>query len=80
MSISKLLIGNHYSKLDLSEIFDNPNIKLVREGIYNQSDKISFYFVDLEKEGKEDRFHFNDYFEEDYFHFRLHPIQKLWFY
>jgi len=63
--------------LDLSEIFDNPNIKLVREGIYNQSDKISFYFVDLEKEGKEDRFHFNDYFEEDYFHWDSQTTQHL---
>jgi hypothetical protein len=77
MSTGKLLIGNQYSKFDLSEIFDNPNIKLVREGIYNQSDNISFYFVDLEKEGKEDRFHFNDYFEEDYFHWDSQTTQHL---
>ena len=50
-----LVVGNGYSKKDLSEIFDNPNISIVREGIYNVSDSESFFFVDLEKKGKEDR-------------------------
>ena len=57
-----LVVGNGYSKKDLSEIFDNPNISIVREGIYNVSDSESFFFVDLEKKGKEERFHFDDFF------------------
>jgi hypothetical protein len=77
MSLELLKVGNFYSKNDLSEIFENPNIKLVREGVYNQSDNISFYFVDLVKEGKADRFHFNDYFEGDYFHWDSQTTQHI---
>lgn len=57
MSFEKMVIGDLYSKSDLSEIFDNPNIKIIREGIYNLNPNDSFFFVDLEKKGKEDRFH-----------------------
>ena len=67
MSFEKLNIGDKYSKKDLSLIFENPNIKLIREGIYNLSDSESFFFVDLEKKDKEKRFHFDDFFEEDFF-------------
>ena len=57
-----LVVGNGYNKKVLSEIFNNPNISIVREGIYNVSDSESFFFVDLEKKGKEERFHFDDFF------------------
>jgi len=77
MSLEVLKVGNFYSKNDLSEIFQNPNIKLIREGVYNQNDSISFYFVDLVKEGKEDRFHFNDYYEGDYFHWDSQTTQHI---
>ena len=52
MSFNSLVIGNKYSKKDLSEVFDNPNISKIREGIYNVSQSESFFFVDLEKKGK----------------------------
>lgn len=77
MSFSNLIIGNSYSKKDLSIIFDNPNIKVIREGIYNQSEKETFFFVDLEKKGKEDRFHFDDFFEGDYFHWDSQTTQHI---
>ncbi len=77
MSVKDLKIGGFYTKSDLSEIFDNPNIKLVREGIYNQSNDLTFYFVDLVKEGKEERFHFNDFFEEDFFHWDSQTTQHI---
>jgi hypothetical protein len=40
-SFNSLVIGNKYSKKDLSEVFDNPNISIVREGIYNVSNSES---------------------------------------
>ena len=77
MSFSQLAIGSYYTKSDLSVIFDNPNIKIVREGIYNQSLTDSFFFVDLEKKGKEERFHFDDFFEGEYFHWDSQTTQHI---
>ena len=77
MSFDKLTIGGSYSKADLSEIFENPNIKIIREGIYNLNATQSFFFVDLEKRGKEDRFHFDDFYEGDYFHWDSQTTQHL---
>jgi hypothetical protein len=72
-----LVVGNGYSKKDLSEIFNNPNISFVREGICHVSDSESFFFVDLEKEGKEERFHFDNFFEGDYFHWDSQTLQHI---
>jgi hypothetical protein len=77
MKVSNLKIGEKYSKKDLSEILDNPNISIVREGIYNTSESESLFFVDLEKQGKEDRFHFDDYFEGDFFHWDSQTTQHI---
>jgi hypothetical protein len=77
MSFSNLKIGEKYSKTDLSEIFNNPNISIVREGIYNLNESNTFFFVDLEKKGKEDRFHFDDYFEGDFFHWDSQTTQHI---
>ena len=77
MALNNLIIGHKYSKKDLSEILDNENIAKVREGIYNLSITESLFFVDLEKQGKEDRFHFDDYFEGDYFHWDSQTTQHL---
>lgn len=77
MSFNNLVLGNKYSKKDLSEIFKNSNISIVREGIYNVSSSESFFFVDLEKKGKEERFHFDDFFEGDYFHWDSQTTQHI---
>jgi len=77
MALNNLIIGHKYSKKDLSEILDNENISKVREGIYNLSLTESLFFVDLEKQDKEDRFHFDDYFEGDYFHWDSQTTQHL---
>lgn len=77
MSFSSLKIGEKYSKTELSEIFNNPNISIVREGIYNLNESNTFFFVDLEKKGKEDRFHFDDYFEGDFFHWDSQTTQHI---
>ena len=67
MSFNSLILGKKYSKKDLSEIFDNPNISIVREGIYNLTNSESFSLLTLKKKEKK-RFHFDDFFEGDYFH------------
>ena len=77
MSFKKLIVGEYYSKKDLSKIFYNPNIEKIREGIYNQSSTDSFFFVDLEKKGKEERFHFDDFFEGDFFHWDSQTTQHI---
>ncbi len=77
MSFNSLVLGNKYSKKDLSEIFGNPNISIVREGIYNVSNSDSFFFVDLEKKEKEKKFSYSDYFEEDYFHWDSQIVQHI---
>ena len=61
-----LKLGELYTKKELSTILNDPNIEIVREGIYT-SNRLNqmLLFVDLVKKGKEARFHFNDYFEEE---------------
>ena len=73
----KLIIGEKYSKRDLSEFLENENIAKVQEGIYNLNPNESLFFVDLEKKGKEDRFHFEDYFQGDYFHWDSQTTQHI---
>ena len=78
LKMSQLTIGDLYSKRDLADELDEGNLRLVREGIYNfKSESRTFLFVDLEKEGKKDRFHFDDYFEEDWFHWDSQTTQHL---
>ena len=60
-----LKIGEKYSKKELSELLNQETLSLVREGIFNcKNSNSTLFFVDLEKKGKEDRFHFDDFFEE----------------
>jgi hypothetical protein len=74
----KLQIGAKYSKNDLASILGETSLTSVREGVYSCKNYSSYFlFVDLEKEGKETRFHFNDYFEGDYFHWDSQSTQHI---
>ena len=75
---NKLKLGRFYTKITLSEIIDEPNLKSVREGLYycKKSDS-TLFFVDLVKINKPDRFHFNDYFEGEYFHWDSQTTQHI---
>ena len=56
-------LGQKYSKRDLADLLDQPNVSNVREGVYTCTNSSSYLlFVDLEKKGKEERFHFDDFF------------------
>ena len=73
-----LKIGEKYSKKELSELLNQETLSLVREGIFNcKNSNSTLFFVDLEKKGKEDRFHFDDFFEEDYFHWDSQTTQHI---
>ena len=56
-------IGSQYSKNDLAVLLDQPSLMTVCEGVYSCKNSPSYLlFVDLEKVGKETRFHFDDFF------------------
>ena len=74
----KFLLGDAYSKVQLADSLNEPQIKNVREGIYfSTTEKICLLFVDLEKDGKETRFHFNNYFEGDFFHWDTQTTKHI---
>ena len=73
-----LKIGNKYSKKDLSSLLEQRTLSLVREGLYHcKNSDSTLFFVDLEKKGKEDRFHFDDFFEGDFFHWDSQTTQHI---
>ena len=75
----KLLeLGKKYTKKSLSIILSEPNLKTVREGIYHSKNNgYILFFVDLVKIGREERFHFNDYFDDDFFHWDSQTTQHI---
>lgn len=79
IQLSNLLeLGSKYTKQSLSFILSEPNLKTVREGIFHsKKNKYILFFVDLVKTGREERFHFNDYFEDDYFHWDSQTTQHI---
>ena len=73
-----LEIGSKYSQNELSVLLDQPALKYVREGAFACTNSKSYLlFVDLEKTGKETRFHLNDFFEEEYFHWDSQTTQHI---
>jgi hypothetical protein len=79
MEPNKILkVGSKYSKTDLSKLLDQPSLTSVREGVYTCKNSPSYLlFVDLEKAGKETRFHFDDFFEGEYFHWDSQTTQHI---
>ena len=74
----KLKLGQKYTKKGLAELFDENGLLTVREGVFSCKNSDSYFlFVDLEKEGKADRFHFNDFFEGEFFHWDSQTTQHL---
>lgn len=75
---NQLALGDEYSKKDLSVILNEDSLTTVREGVFSCKNTNSYFlFVDLEKEGKEERFYFNDYFEGEYFHWDSQTTQHI---
>lgn len=76
-SIKNLVVGRSYTKRDIARILDNPNISKIREGIYHHDNETTLLFVDLEKKGRVDRLHYNDFFEGEYFHWDSQTTQHI---
>ncbi len=73
-----LNVGEKYSKRDLSELIEQQSLSLVREGLFHcKNSDATLFFVDLEKKGKEERFHFDDYFEGDFFNWDSQTTQHI---
>lgn len=82
----KLKLGKGYSKVELAELLDESYLENLREGIFNCSNyQSTILFVTLNKQNKKKELHYNDYFEEDFFHwdsqnkqhFNTPSIQKI---
>ena len=70
--------GQKYTKQDLANLLNEPGLTSVGEGVASWADSNSYLlFVDLEKEGKEERVHFNDFFEGDFFHWDSETTQDI---
>ena len=75
---SGLEFGQTYSKKDLATLINEPRLLNIREGVSSCKNSNSYLlFVDLEKEDKEKRFHFDDFFEEDFFHWDSQTTQHI---
>ena len=73
-----LQVGAKYSKNELAHVLKEPSLSTVREGVYSCKNSSSYLlFVDLEKADKETRFHFDDFFEGDYFHWDSQTTQHI---
>jgi hypothetical protein len=74
-----LEVGVKYSKENLSTKLNQPSLNFVREGKYRCKNSDSYLlFVDLEKsDKKEKRFHFNDFFEGDFFNWDSQTTQHI---
>ena len=73
-----LELGSKYSKAELTELLNEPTLSSVREGVFSCKNSDAYLlFVDLEKADKEKRFHFNDFFEEDFFHWDTQTTQHI---
>jgi len=66
--IDVLNVGQKYSKVDLANLLNQPHLKSGRiYGVASCTNSNSYLlFVDLEKEGKEKRFQFDDFFKEEF--------------
>ena len=73
-----LELGQQYSKSELADLLNERNLAKVREGVFSCKNSRSYLlFVDLEKTGKKPRFHFDDYFQEDFFHWDSQTTQHI---
>ena len=76
--IKDLILGNNYSKKELVEILNEETLKTSREGIFNCKNSLStLFFVTLDKSSKEENLHYNDFFEEDFFHWDSQNKQHI---
>lgn len=73
-----LKVGSKYSKKELATLIEEPTLVSVREGVFSCKNSQSYLlFIDLEKKGKQERFHFDDFFEGEFFHWDSQTTQHI---
>lgn len=77
--LPNLELGELYSKSELAELLNEPNLLTVREGLFTSTNgaQTILFFADLEKKGKEERFRFNDFFNGDIFQWDSQTTQHI---
>lgn len=69
MISQNLKLGNKYTKIDLSKIFDEKNVEYIQQGYFRvKKSNTALLFVTLDKTGQPESLKYNDYFENDWFH------------
>lgn len=78
MSFNKINVGQNISKFELSELIDESTLKTSREGIFNcKKSNSTILFVTLDKVNKPESLTYNDYFEDDWFHWDSQNKQNI---
>ena len=78
MGFNKIKIGQNISKFELSELLDESTLKTSREGIFNcRKSNSTILFVTLDKVNKPESLTYNDYFEDDWFHWDSQNKQNI---
>ncbi len=76
--IDNLIIGNLYTKKDLTTLIREPNLRNVREGVYKCKNSNHYLlFVTLDKSKKAPDKKYNDYFYDTNFHWDSQPRQHI---
>ena len=75
-SVEKLVIGKEYSRKSLDEVFEVDTFSKSREGLVFLKG-FTFLMVTLEKTNKPQNLQYNDYFEEDFFHWDSQTTQHI---
>ena len=75
-SFEKLVVGKEYSRRSLDEVFEIDTFSKSREGLVFLKG-FTFLMVTLEKTNKPQNLQYNDYFEEDFFHWDSQTTQHI---
>ena len=74
----KFIVGNLYSRKSILDTIDEPTFSSSREGIfYCRNSSTTILFTDLDKSQKKEQFIYNDYFENDFFHWDSQNKQHI---
>ena len=75
-SVEQLVVGKEYSRKSLDEVFEIDTFSKSREGLVYLKGH-TFLMVTLEKTNKPQNQQYNDYFEEDFFHWDSQTTQHI---
>ena len=82
ISPALLKVGSGYSKAELAELFDAPDLVTIREGLYGRDGQdYILFFVTLNKEKADPSVAYNDYFEDGLFFWESqhqNTLQSKW--